>query len=318
MRILTDKGHRAFLVGNQKFEDQDTVQIVVTGGKVRITNLSRTQNQKYVSLWDASLLGSEICGGKAHRLSTLKILGFQVPHGAVLTTLLFDSVIKALGYEPSISLSEFTDIHKLLENPSPEILEIIKSQLVDYQKSDRIFAVRSSATIEDDAQNSMAGMYDSFLNVSGDDLTGKVIQVIQSAFSIKIMNFLNENPDLIKKQKMAVIIQEMIPARCAGVIFGANVQSKDTDIVEIEAKEGLGEGIVSGEAKEIEQCKFSRSQRHIIEHKKPTILSSTEAKALFMLSERLRSEFNSPQDIEWAIDQNGQIWILQTRDLFLG
>ncbi|KKT85855.1 MAG: putative phosphoenolpyruvate synthase, partial [Parcubacteria group bacterium GW2011_GWA1_Parcubacteria_45_10] len=45
MRVLTDKGHKAFLIGNQKFDEGDQAQIVVTGGKVRVTNLSKTENQ---------------------------------------------------------------------------------------------------------------------------------------------------------------------------------------------------------------------------------------------------------------------------------
>ncbi|OGY40429.1 MAG: hypothetical protein A2418_00865 [Candidatus Brennerbacteria bacterium RIFOXYC1_FULL_41_11] len=119
--------------------------------------------------------------------------------------------------------------------------------------------------------------------------------------------------------KIAVVLQEMVDARCAGVIFGAKAQTGNTDIVEIEANQGLGEAIVSGQAKQVEQYKFSRSERKIIERKGPEILSQPEAKALFMLSERLRQEFNdTPQDIEWVIDQSGQIWVLQSRDLFLG
>jgi len=130
---------------------------------------------------------------------------------------------------------------------------------------------------------------------------------------------MEKNPEQATKLKMAVVVQEMIKAKCAGVIFGANTQTRNLDIVEIEANEGLGEGVVSGEAKVIEQYKFSRSERRVIEHKGPSILSAMEAKALFMLSERLRTEFgDTPQDIEWAIDEGGQIWVLQARDLYLG
>jgi len=165
----------------------------------------------------------------------------------------------------------------------------------------------------------MAGMFDTFLNVSGKSLSLRIIKVIYSAFSPKIEKHLKENPNLIAKLKMAVIIQQMVSAKCAGVIFGVNAQTRNLDIVEIEANQGLGESVVSGEAKEIEQYKFSRAERRVTERKGPEVLSSSEAKALFMLSERLRSEFgDTPQDIEWAIDKEGQVWVLQTRDLYLG
>lgn len=318
MRILTDKGHRAFLIGNQKFEEEDEVQIIVNGGKVRITNLSRTQNQQYVSLWDASLLGVELCGGKADRLSKLKTLGFQVPHGAVCTTILFDQIMTKLGFSPPIKLEKFATIYELLKNPPPEIISTTSQLLTDYIKSGKTFSVRSSATIEDDSRDSMAGMFETYLNVKGDAIARKLIQVVRSAFAPKIVNYLTLKPELVTKLKMSVVLQEMVPARCAGVIFGAKVQTGDLNIVEIEAGYGVGENVVSGEAKEIEQYKFSRLNRRVVERKGPEILSASESRALFMLSERLRSEFSDvPQDIEWAIDQEGQIWLLQSRDLHL-
>src|SRR3989304_8139901 len=117
--------------------------------------------------------------------------------------------------------------------------------LEDYMKSGKLFAVRSSATIEDDSKNSMAGMFDTFLNVSGEVLSIKVFEVVHSVFSPKIEKYLKQNPSLVKKLKMAIVVQEMVPAKCAGVIFGVNIQTRNLDIVEIEAKEGLGEGVVS-------------------------------------------------------------------------
>lgn len=319
MRVLTDKGHKTFLIGNQKFDNGDTAQIVVSAGKVRVTNLSKTENQQYVSLWDASLLGVELCGGKADRLSKLKILGFQVPHGAVCTTLLFDAVMQKLRMQTPVPAEQFPNIYETLKKPSQDLVLLVSSFLTDYIASGKQFSTRSSATIEDDSKDSMAGMFETFLNVSGNDLPVKVIEVIRSSFAPQILRHLDHDLSLTQKLKMAVVIQEMVPARCAGVIFGAKAQTGDTDIVEIEANKGLGEGIVSGEAKEVEQYKFSRSERRVIERKGPELLSQPEAKALFMLSERLRSEFNDvPQDIEWAIDQQGQIWVLQSRDLYLG
>ena len=319
MRVLTDKGHKAFLIGNQKYEDGDEVQIIVTNGKVRVTNLSRTQSQQYVSLWDASLLGVELCGGKADRLSQLKILGYQVPHGVVLTTILFEEIVNNLGFSEPWQINDFEKLNKILQSPNKKISEEIRDILSDYSESGKLFAVRSSATLEDDSKNSMAGIFETYLNTSGDELAAKVLEVMGSGFSPKVIKFMEKNPELATKLKMAVVVQEMIKAKCAGVIFGANTQTRNLDIVEIEANEGLGEGVVSGEAKVIEQYKFSRSERRVIEHKGPSILSAMEAKALFMLSERLRTEFgDTPQDIEWAIDEGGQIWVLQARDLYLG
>jgi len=318
VRVLADKGHRAFLVGNQKFSEGDKVQITTIGGKIRVTNLSKTESQKIVSLWDASLLGIKLCGGKATSLSKLRLLGFQIPHGSVLTTIVFDEIIKKLGFNSPVKIKDFSRIKKALEKPSEEILAMIDDLLTDYRNSSKFFAVRSSATIEDHPQQSLAGMFETFLNIPGHKLTEKVIAVFRSTFAAKVINYLKNNPQLIYQLKMAVTIQRMVPARVAGVIFGAKIQTGDFDIVEIEASLGLGEEVVSGQAKEIDQYRYSRRDKKIIERKGPKILSLPEAKALFLLSERLRAEFSDiPQDIEWAIDQNGQMWILQSRDLYI-
>jgi hypothetical protein len=318
MRVLTDKGHKAFLIGSQRFDDGDKVQIIVSNGKVRISNLSRTQSQKYVSLWDASLLGVSLCGGKAERLSKMKVLGYQVPHGGVFTTNMYDDIVEKLGYKAPVVLEDFPAIYDLLKNPGPVLIEYVEEYLVDYKQSTKLFSVRSSATIEDASEDSMAGMFETFIPVKGEDLAQKVLGVIRSAFSPRIAKHLASAPHLTAKLKMAVVIQELVQVRAAGVIFGAKVQNGDLDVVEIEANEGFGEGIVSGESQKVEQYKFSRSGRSIIERKGPEALTKSEAKALFMLSERLRSEFNDvPQDVEWAIDRDGQIWVLQTRDLYI-
>jgi len=308
--------NETYRTATELFMDANPVDDFVFEG--RKGRLSKRSVQKVVSLWDASLLGVKLCGGKANSLSRLKLLGFQIPHGSVLTTIVFDEIIKKLGFNSPVKIKDFSRIKKALEKPSEEILAMIDDLLTDYRNSSKFFAVRSSATIEDHPQQSLAGMFETFLNIPGHKLTEKVIAVFRSTFAAKVINYLKNNPQLIYQLKMAVTIQRMVPARVAGVIFGAKIQTGDFDIVEIEASLGLGEEVVSGQAKEIDQYRYSRRDKKIIERKGPKILSLPEAKALFLLSERLRAEFSDiPQDIEWAIDQNGQMWILQSRDLYI-
>ncbi|OGM22326.1 hypothetical protein A2961_00455 [Candidatus Woesebacteria bacterium RIFCSPLOWO2_01_FULL_39_21] len=317
MRILADKGHRAFLIGSQKFEEGDKVQIVTTGGKVRITNLSKTEDQKVITLWDASLFGTELCGGKAYRLSQLKTFGFQVPHGSVCTTVLFDEVLKILGVD-KLTLENFPKIEKKISIDNKRVKFVVDDLLPEYRKQNKVFSIRSSATLEDSYKHSLAGIFESFLNVDPGKLSENIIKVIRSTFSKRAVEYLSHHKDLVKNLKMAVVVQDMIKAKVAGVIFGAKVQTKDHNIVEIEASTGLGEALVSGKAKVVEYYSFNRQERRIVERKGPELLTQPEVKALFMLSERLRSEFSDiPQDIEWAIDKGGQIWVLQSRDLFV-
>lgn len=318
MRVLTDKGHKAFLIGNQKFDQGDDAQIHVKGDKVRITNLSHTQKQECVSLWDASLLGRELCGGKAYRLSELKLIGFQVPHGIVCTTILFDNIMDQMGFSGNRTIEQYPTMYHKLRQSIDQIAGIIREHIRDYIDSGKAYSVRSSATIEDDSSDSMAGMFDTYLNVSGEDLAVKAAQVFATTYSPRIAAHIRSNPSLIQQLKMAVVVQEMVASKYAGVIFGAQIQTGNMDIVWIEANQGLGEGVVSGESREIEQYTFSRNERKVRDRKGPKLLASEEARALFMLSERLRSEFgDKPQDIEWAIDQQNHIWVLQSRDLYL-
>ncbi len=317
MRILADKGHRAFLVGSQKFNPGDQVQITNRGGKVRVINLSKTENQKTVSLWDASLIGVDLCGGKATRLSQAKTAGFQVPHGYVCTTLVFDEILKLLHIK-SLSVDHFDKYFHKITPDNQAITAIIGPLLPDYRQGDRVYSVRSSSTIEDTSQHSLAGIFDSFLNVNTQQITPKIIEVIRSSFHPRAAKYLQHHPELVSKLKMAVIIQEMVQAKYAGVIFGAKIQTGEHYIVQIEAGQGLGEQVVSGSAKKVEYISFNRQEKQLVEHRGPQYLSLAQARALFMLSERLRSEFaDIPQDIEWAIDQDDQIWLLQSRDLLL-
>lgn len=318
MRVLADKGHKAFLVGNQKFSEGDQVQITASAGKVRVTNLTKTESQEAVSLWDAVLFGDSLCGGKAYRLSQAKSSGFQVPHGVVCTTVVWDRILKVLG-ERKLTLDKFKLLENKMQTHKDELVKIIDRLLPDYRKTDQSFAVRSSATIEDGKRHSMAGMFDSFLNVPPSQLTEKIIQVMLSTFNPAVSKYLAAHPELASLDlKMAVIVQTMAPARAAGVIFGAKTQTGDTNLVEIEINNGLGEAVVSGTATEVEYYSFSRFERKVVERKGPKYITEPEARALFMLSERLRSLFSdTPQDIEWAIDKEGQIWVLQSRDLYL-
>ncbi len=316
MRILTDKGHKAFLIGSANYQEGDWVQITTTNDKVRIVNLSRSASQEILSLWDASLLGNNLCGNKAFRLSEMKIAGLQIPHGSVLTTVIFEKIVRESGLSLPLRLEDFPKLRKFFGSPSQNLKKMIEKMISSYSRSRKRFAIRSSTTIEDEDKQSLAGLFETCLNVPAKQIGKNVLKVIASCFKPEVARFLENNRDLTDRLKMAVVIQEMIEADCAGVIFGADLQTGNKDIIQIEATRGLGEKIVSGRARNIEQCRFSRSEKRIISQTGPKILSPQEISALFLLSERLRQQFGDiPQDIEWAIDKQRQMWVLQSRNL---
>ena len=108
-------------------------------------------------------------------------------------------------------------------------------------------AVRSSATAEDLAEASMAGQYETCLDVQGEqavlDAVGKCRR---SADSPRIRAYLNEHGIPFENVAMAVIVQRLIPAAKAGVLFTANPRTGSQNEILIEANWGLGETVVSG------------------------------------------------------------------------
>lgn len=253
MRVLVDKGHRAFLVGIQKFKEGDLVKITTTGTKARVINLTNIADERIVSLWDAALLGVELCGGKAYRLSQLKIAGYQVPHGRVITTKMFKEALALLGYSGEFtSCTNFSAMYEAFDeaifNENHPIRRELLKLLSDYIASGKTYIDRSTSPLEDTAKLSMAGRFKSIPGVAGLEIIDGVLDVMQSTFAEKVLSYLKENPELLLELKMAVAIQEMVDARCVGVIFGADIQTRDFNTVVIEAAKKSGE-IVDGVAK---------------------------------------------------------------------
>ena len=171
-------------------------------------------------------------------------------------------------------------------------------------------AVRSSAMSEDGAENSFAGQYDSFLNVSPENIPAHIEKVRQSATSAHLTTYA-QNREVTSHDKVAVIVQEMVDAKFAGVAFGADPVSGARDITLVSAVSGLGEKLVSGEV-DSENWKVSRSNSI---DGKSSLLTQEQIHAVASLCRQCNAHFGSPQDIEWAIDQDKQLWLLQSRPI---
>ncbi len=170
-------------------------------------------------------------------------------------------------------------------------------------------AVRSSATIEDGVNYSNAGQYETFLNVSGkDNFINAVKDCISSLGNFRSQTysktFLNAD-----KNKMTVVVQQMVDAKCAGVLFTQDPMNKNA--VLIECVNGLGESLVSGETT-AEQYRVVKGEITCPEN---AIL--TKEQIIFLSESAIRAEnsFGMPMDIEWAIDKDGTIVFLQARPI---
>lgn len=178
-------------------------------------------------------------------------------------------------------------------------------------------AVRSSAIGEDSADASFAGQYETILDVEGlEGITQAVDHCLRSIQSVHASAYLSEKTAASDDVEMAVVVQEMVPAAVAGVLFTVNPVSNSRQHIVIDAVRGLGEKLVSGAATP-DHYVLDRAGK-IIEQDIVGDAPLLSAKQLQkMLKEALAAEDKSgfPLDMEWAIDDDGDLYWLQARPI---
>jgi rifampicin phosphotransferase len=224
-----------------------------------------------------------LVGGKALGLARMIRSGVRVPDGFCVTT----------------------QIHSLGEIPKDAVLDA-------YHRLGRgRVAVRSSATAEDLADASFAGQLDSFLNVEGDEELVAAIEKcwasLDSARAVAYREAHSTNQDVVS---MAVVVQRMVDPRAAGVMFTANPITGTRSEIVIDAVSGLGTGVVDG----------SMPADHFVlvadePPKAHGCLSTDDLVELRRAGRHLENVFGQPQDIEWAFDAAGTLWLLQSRPI---
>lgn len=176
-----------------------------------------------------------------------------------------------------------------------------------------MFAVRSSGAREDGAGHSFAGQFESHLDVAATAVPEMITAVRNSARAVGILSYCRER-GLPEPEPPTVLVQRMIAPRCAGVAFSADPVSGRRGIAVVSAVEGTGEKLVSGDANG-EDWRVAHDGR--ISHEPPAarVLIADDARRIAELVRRCESACASPQDIEWAIDRQGKLWLLQSRPI---
>jgi phosphoenolpyruvate synthase/pyruvate phosphate dikinase len=199
-------------------------------------------------------------GGKGAFLGELTQNEICVPPGFVILTNTFSRFLDSLNLSAQIQ-EAFIALRqgaKTAETVSDEITkrilegeipEDISMEIIDQHKKleTKFVAVRSSATAEDNAENSWAGQLESFLNVTDETLLQRVKQCWASLFSKRAIAYRlhqTKDDDLIL---VAVVIQKMVNPEVAGIAFSVDPVTENTNAMIIEAVYGLGESIVQGE-----------------------------------------------------------------------
>ncbi|MDE2051796.1 MAG: PEP/pyruvate-binding domain-containing protein [Gammaproteobacteria bacterium] len=296
-------------------------------------------------------------GGKGGSLGELRRAGIAVPSGFVLRTAAFERFlatveaewpvrerIASLGAEDLSAMTECCAAvrSRLEESPLPrEIEEQIGLAHAQLCGSERMaVAVRSSATTEDAIDASFAGLQDTYLWVRDLSQTLRRIRSCwASLYSLESVSYRRKRNLPEHGVAMAVVIQVMVDARTAGVMFTRSPTTGDRSVVTIEAAWGLGSAVVGGEVTpdrwvlgkitgDIAVREISdKAMRHVpareggIEavpvaeaSRRAPSLSDEELQTLRGLARKVERHYGRPQDIEWAIDRvSGEVLLLQSR-----
>ena len=300
----------------------------------------------------------DIAGGKGANLGELTRAGIPVPPGFVITAATYQKFMDETGISAEImDILNALDVNdnKQLQSSAKKIKNIIiESEIPDeirniileaynalchrIGKENAFVAVRSSATAEDLPEASFAGQQDTYLNVKGpEDLMNYVRKCWASLFGARAIFYREENNFDHSKVYIAVVVQEMVDAEKAGVMFTVHPSTGEEKIL-IEAAWGLGEAVVSGTVtpdtywvdkttgeileqqiseKNIMFQKESEAGQTIKvpvpeDLKNKQVLTSDEIARLVELGKNIHEHYNFPQDTEWAIEA-GKIFMLQSR-----
>ena len=194
----------------------------------------------------------ELAGGKGANLGELMAAGFPVPDGFIVSTEAYATVVEEAGLGPVIAAGlaagdEGAANRAVFENVTiPHALSApILAAYADLGGGP--VAVRSSATAEDQAGAAFAGQQDTYLNVVGD---AAVLDAIRrcwgSLWTERAMSYRRHRQIESGSLRIAVVVQRMVDAEFAGVMFTANPVTGEREQVVIEANPGLGEAVVSG------------------------------------------------------------------------
>lgn len=232
---------------------------------------------------DVSVADEKTSGGKAGTLARLVQAGFPVPAGFVVTSEAFDG-------------------HRLRE----AAWERVRRHAA---KLGGPFAVRSSAQAEDSTTASFAGEFETVLNVEGEAALREAIETVyRSRHSARVTAYA-EAQQMDAVQEMSVLVQRMVAARLAGVLFTADAVTGNRARMVGNFVSGLGDKLVSGD---VSGKRFTLSGPKGAYEGPPEL--RPYARRLFKLGRRLERDLHGRQDVEWAI-AGGKLWLLQARPI---
>ena len=242
-----------------------------------------TERPLVVALDDVAALEAALTGGKAAALARAVTVGLPSLPGVVLTTAFSDAVDAGAAVATHDAVREA------------------------FQRADgehRSLVARSSSVVEDMATSSMAGQFESIIGVSGFDA---FVTAVSAVLDSRARAGASDHP-------IAVLVQPLIEPAFGGVMFGIDPVTGRTDRRVVSAVRGGPEPLVSGEVD---------GSRYVLDPSNSKVLDfaandgpqlePAHLRRLVELSARVATVYGGPQDVEWAIDTDTKLWLLQSR-----
>jgi len=219
---------------------------------------------KYFLNWEEAFQSSAgQTGGKGWNIARLAKYGFKIPIGGVLTTEAYHELIQTNGLQDLInSISNLITVENMdgyldlllqlrkkimASSLSLTVVEELAGNLNKLGITERALAIRSSASAEDSAQASFAGVHESFLNVHGlENILAAIKGCYASLWSPQAVAYRRKLNIADNEVVPAVVIMEMVAAQAAGVGFTCDPQTGRQDLFVVNANFGWGESVVSG------------------------------------------------------------------------
>lgn len=252
-----------------------------------------------------------LSGGKAASLAVMTRENMPVPPGFVITSAAFAQTVDQNALREHTRRGDMAGARAIVKTARPPAEPIA----AEYSKLTGKVAVRSSACAEDSDGASYAGQQETYLNVEGlDAVLANVVECWLSFFADHAVFYRQEKGSL-DDVAMAVAVQQMVDSRKSGVLFTADPVHHRRDRMVVEAAPGLGEQVVSGEVTPdhyvLDQSGTIKRSRIVTE----PVLSPAECAQLAALGRQLAGLHGAPQDIEWAFDAGGDLFLLQSRPI---
>jgi phosphohistidine swiveling domain-containing protein len=295
----------------------------------------------------------ETVGGKGVSLARLVAAGLPVPDGFHVTTVAYrrfvaenDLQARILAALEAVDISQpatlqaastaIGGLFAAAQTP-PDVAGAIALGYAALLGRDPVVAVRSSATAEDLPEASFAGQQDTFLNVQG---YGEVLAAVKrcwaSLWTARAIGYRMRQgigPDGLS---LAVVVQALVPAEAAGILFTANPVTGRRDQAMISAAWGLGEAVVGGlvtpDALTVDKATGAVLERQTAdkqvmtarvnggtvqqpvpaELRRAPVLDDKVAAELVRLGVQIEELYSMPMDIEWAL-ADGKLSIVQAR-----